>query len=307
VPGRIVPGAAPPISLRPAPERARLRQRLERLYATFDATWLSTDPLEFVHRYSRPEDQEIAAFFAASFAFGNVRAIRASLDRLQTVLGPDPAERVDRFDRKDRATLEGLYHRWIGPREIAAALGALRAMRTHAGSIGGFFGACVDTADRDIGPALDRFGQRARSLAGREADAVRSFFPMPSHGSACKRLALLLRWMVRGGDGLDLGLWPGVPRRQLVLPLDTHLARLVRVLGLTERRTPGWATAVEATRSLAVFDPEDPVKYDFSLSRLGILDLCLHGRPAGECPGCPVPRVRALGRPAPARRAGAAA
>ena len=97
--------------------------------------------------------------------------------------------------------------------------------------------------------------------------------------------------MVRDGDGLDLGLWKGIARRQLVLPLDTHLVRLTRALGLANRRTPGWKMAVEATRSLAILDPDDPVKYDFSLSRLGILDLCLHGRDPIECRSCGAPRV----------------
>jgi uncharacterized protein (TIGR02757 family) len=126
------------------------------------------------------------------------------------------------------------------------------------------------------------------------AGRAECFFADPTDGSACKRLNLYLRWMVRGGDGLDLGLWDAIPRRQLILPLDTHLARLVRALHLTRRRTPGWLMAAEATRSLALLDAEDPVKYDFSLSRHGILDLCVHGREPLDCPGCPCPRVRAL-------------
>ena len=102
--------------------------------------------------------------------------------------------------------------------------------------------------------------------------------------------------MIRGDDGLDLGLWKGISTRQLVIPLDTHLARISLALGLTKRRTPGWAMAVEATRSLALLDPEDPVKYDFALARLGILDLCLHGRDPLECRACPPPHPRIRGK-----------
>src|SRR4030095_10459082 len=108
---------------------------------------------------------------------------------------------------------------------------------------------------------------------GGRPGSVARFFASPRDGSACKRLNLFLRWMVRDGDGLDLGLWKGVSPRQLVLPVVNHLGRRARALGLTARRAPGWAMAVEATRSLALLDPADPVKYDFSLSRLGILDL----------------------------------
>jgi len=175
----------------------------------------------------------------------------------------------------------------------------LRRMREEAGSLGGFFMQGYSEADPDIGPALASFSERARALArdvpaprtGSRPGSVSRFFASPRDGSACKRLNLYLRWMVRDGDGLDLGVWRGVSRRQLVLPLDTHLVRLARALGLSRRKSPGWRMAVEATRSLALFDPDDPVKYDFSLSRLGILDRCLHGRDVLDCRRCPV-RVR---------------
>jgi hypothetical protein len=152
------------------------------------------------------------------------------------------------------------------------------------------------TGEDDSGQS-DRSRQDQRGQWGlwgqsQRPGSVAKFFPSPRAGSACKRLNLFLRWMVRDGDGLDLGLWKEVSRRQLVLPLDTHLVRLTRALGLTKRRSAGWMMALEATRSLALLDPEDPVKYDFSLSRLGILDVCFHGRDALECRQCNAPRVR---------------
>ena len=288
------------LSEQTAAQRACLKRRLDALQRTFDRSFLGTDPLALVHAYRAPADQEIAGFVASGLAFGNVVAIQASVSAVLEAMGPSPAEFVDRFDaERDEARLVGLYHRWIRGRDLLLLAGTLQRMRRESGSLRAFFLQGHRTEDADTGRVLASFSERARSLAaamspagaGRRATVV-PFFPSPRDGSACKRLNLFLRWMVRGGDGLDLGLWPEVPRRQLVLPLDTHLVRLSRALGLTKRKSPGWAMAVEATRSLALLDPQDPVKYDFSLCRLGILDLCLHGRDPIDCRRCPPPRAR---------------
>lgn len=289
----------PPLADQPRAHRAGLKRRLDHLYRTFDRGFLETDPLAFVHRYEADADREIVGFIASTLAFGNVRAIQASVSGVLARMGPSPSAYVDRFDsRADAEAFSGLYHRWIRGVDLAALMLVMRRMREEAGSLGGFFMHGYGEEDENVGPALSTFSERARALAenvprprkGRPG-SVASFFSSPRDGSACKRLNLYLRWMVRDGDGLDLGVWRGVSRRQLVLPLDTHLVRLARALGLSRRKSPGWRMAVEATRSLALFDPEDPVKYDFSLSRLGILDRCLHGRDALDCGRCPV-RVR---------------
>jgi len=294
-------GTAPPLADHSRARRAGLKRRLDHLYRTFDRGFLETDPLAFVHRYTTDADREIVGFIASTLAFGNVRAIQASVGGVLAALGPTPQAAVDRFDvRADGAALAGLYHRWIRGEDLAALMHVLRRMREDAGSIGGFFMKGYGERDADVGPGLASFSERARALAAdvpitaggaRRAGTVARFFASPRDGSACKRLNLYLRWMVRDGDGLDLGVWRGISRRQLVLPLDTHLARLTRALGLARLKSPGWRMAVEATRSLALLDPEDPVKYDFSLSRLGILDRCLHGRDALDCRRCP-PRIR---------------
>jgi uncharacterized protein (TIGR02757 family) len=125
---------------------------------------------------------------------------------------------------------------------------------------------------------------------------VRAFLSDPASGSACKRLNLFLRWMVRPDDGLDLGLWAPVRPDQLVIPLDTHEARISRYLGLSDRRTVDWKMAVEVTEGLRRLDPSDPVRYDFALSRLGILDECPRRRDPVKCRRCPLVPVCTLGR-----------
>jgi uncharacterized protein (TIGR02757 family) len=156
-------------------------------------------------------------------------------------------------------------------------------------------------APPDLRRDLSRFLGAFRGLWGEALPRQRDFlFPRPERGSACKRHNMFLRWMVRGPDGVDLGLWKAVSPRQLVVPLDTHMARLGVWLGLTRRKTPGWRMAEEITAALRIVSPDDPVMFDYPLTRLGILGLCTRpGRRAcGECPVAPLCSRRAGGRSA---------
>ncbi len=137
---------------------------------------------------------------------------------------------------------------------------------------------------RDLGRFLSWFRDRWGNALPRQRDFL---FPRPERGSACKRHNLFLRWVVRGPDGVDLGLWSAVSPRNLLVPLDTHMARLGVALGLTRRKTPDWRMAEEITASLRLVCPEDPVKFDYPLTRLGILGLCTRSR-RGACDRCPV-------------------
>jgi uncharacterized protein (TIGR02757 family) len=117
---------------------------------------------------------------------------------------------------------------------------------------------------------------------------VRFLFPRPSEGSACKRMNLFLRWMVRPEDGIDCGVWKGVAPRQLVIPLDTHIARISSYIGLTAMRSPGWPMALDITRSLRRLHADDPLRYDFALCHLGIAGDCPRKRNLEKCGRCPI-------------------
>jgi hypothetical protein len=175
-------------------------------------------------------------------------------------------------------------------------------MFDEAGSIDGFFVGGYDPDCADVGPALDSFSMRALSLDLRAAygrrprsPGVAYFFTRPSAGSGCKRLNLFLRWMVRR-DALDLGVWSRVSTSSLVVPLDTHVIRVGRCLGLTRYTSPGWPMASEITLSLRALDPGDPVKYDFALCHLGMMNACGFNREQrdSQCPlrGLCQPRAR---------------
>jgi uncharacterized protein (TIGR02757 family) len=277
-------------SVKPVPS---LRHTLDRLYADFNRADSAADPVQLVSRFDRADDREVVGFCAASLAFGRVGAVIRSVERVLAVMGSSPAAYVRGFNPgRERSAFEGLVHRWTRGTDLMALLWVLRQMLEHDGSIERFFLAGYDPSASDVGPALDRFSAAALALDlecayGRvpARPGVAYFFPRPSDGSGCKRLNLFLRWMVRR-DALDFGIWSGVSPAKLVIPLDTHVVRVGRCLQLTRRATPGWRMAREITESLRRLDPDDPVKYDYALCHLGMMNACGFGHPQGDsrCP-----------------------
>ena len=282
-----------------------LRVRLESLYRTFDHPDSATDPVHLVRRYRAPEDREIVGFCAAGLAFGRVASVLNSIESLLAVMGPHPAAFVRDFDpAKGRVRLAPLVHRWIRGNDLAALIVILQRMLREAGSIERFFLAADDPASPDVGSALDAFSTRAletdvRPAYGRvpKRPGVCYFFPRPSAGSACKRLNLFLRWMVRK-DVVDMGVWTRVSPARLIVPLDTHVIRLGQCLRLTSYQSPGWKMAAEITASLRAIDPVDPVRYDFSLCHVGMMNACGFNR-AQKDSQCP---LRGVCRPVSRRR-----
>jgi len=245
------------------------RETMERLYLKYnDRRFVATDPVEFVHRYESARDREIAALIASSLAFGNVKQIRASVARALGTLGPAPAERVTESSGSDlERDFRGFKHRWITGADMAALLdGARRAIGDH-GSLGALFGSMLGRNDTDVASAAGRF---ARALRGAGGGYRQCLLPSPESGSACKRLNLFLRWMVRS-DAVDPGGWRGVPPSMLLVPLDTHMHRFALGHGLTSRRAADLKAAREVTAAFREISPEDPVKYDFALTRLGMM------------------------------------
>jgi len=280
--------------------RPALKPYLDRLVADYDRRFLATDPLAFVHRFGKPADQEVAGLLASCLAYGNVAAIRGSVGEALRRLGSSPAAALEGLSDTDLIRkYRGFRHRFTSGQDVAALLAAAREMRRSHGSIGGFFRvghragaptlreALVSFVDRALDRDLSAFYRR-RPAAGR---GVRFLLPSPREGSGCKRLNLYLRWMVRENDGVDLGLWEGIPPRQLLVPVDTHVARIASYIGLTDRKSTGWGMTEEITASLRELDPRDPVRYDFALCRLGILDACPRRRDPVKCAACPLQPV----------------
>ncbi|GAB4363303.1 MAG: hypothetical protein Kow00128_03890 [Deltaproteobacteria bacterium] len=186
--------------------------------------------------------------------------------------------------------MEGLSHRFLSPRGVFLLLRCLRRALRERGSLEELYLAAAADAP-DLRSGLGAFLFWFRRAWGEELPRERDFlFPDPRNGSACKRHNLFLRWMVRRADGVDLGLWSAIDPADLIVPLDTHLARLGRWMGLTRRRSVDWRMAEEITAALRSVCPEDPVRFDFALTRVGILGECTVRR-RGRCPACPLARV----------------
>jgi uncharacterized protein (TIGR02757 family) len=279
-----------------------LKTTLEGLYTHFNYPDSATDPIHIVRRYQRDEDREVVGFLAASLAFGRVASVLHSVERLLAILGTAPAAFVRQFDPEhQKPAFAALVHRWIDGVDLIALVWVVRQMLERSGSIESFFLEADDPSAVDLAQALDAFSTRALALdtsaayGSRARRGVGYFFPRPSAGSACKRLNLFLRWMVRR-DALDLGVWAHVKPARLVIPLDTHVIRVGRCLRLTRYTSPGWAMACDITRSLRRLDPDDPVKYDFALCHLGMMNACGFNRAQADaqCPlrGVCRPRVR---------------
>ena len=291
--------------MRRAANALELATRLDALYHDYNRIDAASDPIQKVRPFTDPADREIAGFCAAALAFGRVASVLNSIETLFAAVGPSPAAFVRRFEPDAApAAMRAMVHRWIRGDDVIALLWILRQMLEQSGSIERFFAQGLDPAAIDIGAALDSFSTRALELdIGRaygrrpKRPGVCYFFPRPSAGSACKRLNLFLRWMVRR-DEVDLGVWSSVPAAKLIVPLDTHVIRLGRCLRLTRYTSPGWRMAADVTASLRALNPDDPVSFDFSLCHVGMMNACGYGKKQGDSQ-CP---LRGLCHPRAARR-----
>ncbi len=254
------------------------------------AARIKSDPVEIVHRYRDPEDQELVAVLASALAFGNVKAFRAKIEDALVRIGPSVARAAD-DPAALRARLAGWKHRmYLGQHLSGLLIGARRVQRAS-GSLGAALASELARTGslREALTAWTAAIRREGGLDGGRRGGAH-ILADPGKGSAVKRLMLLLRWMVRPADGVDLGLWP-IPPEELLMPVDTHVHKLGRNLGLTRRADVSWKTAEEITAALRRYDPADPVKYDFSLCHLGMLQRCPSRRDPVRCEGCGVQRV----------------
>ncbi len=240
----------------------------EALYESFNQrAFLHPDPLEFVHEYTEECDQEVVGLIASSLAYGRVAQILKSVSRVLELLGASPsAFLVEAAPPEIERSFKEFRHRFTSGAEISALLiGIGRTLRKH-GSLESCFVDGMESSDATVMPALGRFVAGLSESCG---DHPGSLLALPERGSACKRLHLYLRWMVRR-DEIDLGPWTRVSPSKLVVPVDTHMHRISRVFGLTERKQADIKTALEITGGFRRFAPDDPVKYDFAITRIGI-------------------------------------
>jgi uncharacterized protein (TIGR02757 family) len=270
--------------------KAQIKNVLEKLYDRYNHRELiRPDPLQFVYHYSNPKDMEIAALLAAELAYGRVQQIQKSLTDLLGRMGASPFEFVLNFDKQKRRKLKNFKHRFTPGDSLSDLLELLKKALSRYGSIQEFFVQGCNPSDKNIIAALSKFCDSLLDMYAKTHNRpvprqLGYLLPRPAAGSACKRLNLFLRWMVRD-DEVDAGLWKRIDKAKLIVPVDVHMGRLCRILGFHDRKVISLSTAVKITECFAEIEPADPVKYDFALSRIGILDNCT-GRRRSGCERC---------------------
>ncbi|MBI4710756.1 MAG: TIGR02757 family protein [Nitrospirae bacterium] len=260
----------------------KFKRILDKFYREYDfKKRLLQDPVEFPHQYKNSRDIEASGFIASAFAYGKVELFKPVIKKILGAMGKSPYDFLLNFKvKKEGRLFSGIRYRFNESDDIVCLLYIMSRQFKKYGSIKKAFMRFYKKNDADMGNGLAGFIGDILSIDtsyvyGRNIrpSGLLQLFPSPLKGSACKRANLFLRWMVRDRD-IDFGIWKGIQKNRLVIPLDTHIAKISKCLGFTRRAAPDWKTAIEITESLKLLDPEDPLKYDFALCHHGISGLC---------------------------------
>lgn len=249
---------------------------LEKAYQEFHSQpHRDQDPLKTVHRFSHPQDQELVAFFAALLAYGNVTTILSSIEKVLAPMGPHPYQFIQNSSLK--GLWNGFRHRFTTGEDIEVIAHWLKSALSQKGSLEEYF--VAGGSDKPMKELLSSFVKRLSQeslpptlskIAKQRERNLKYLLSDPDRGSACKRLNLFLRWVVRENDGIDLGIWSKLSPEKLILPVDTHLLQTLRKLSWTRSQQASWKVAEEATERLKAYCPEDPIRYDFALCHLSM-------------------------------------
>jgi uncharacterized protein (TIGR02757 family) len=246
------------------------KDQLEKLYNKYShKKYVYPDPVGFLYNYEHPEDREIAGLIASSLAYGRVAQIHKSVSAILDKMNTSPSSYIQ---KKTKTRLfedfKGFKHRFTTDYELSLLLCSIKDIYQSCGSLQQFFLKGLKDDDETIIPAVCQFSQ---GLIENSKNFKNSLMPCPSKGSACKRLNLYLRWMVRN-DNIDPGGWDQVPASKLIMPVDTHIYRFAIATRMTGRKNADMKTALEITAGFKKYSPEDPVKYDFAITRGSILN-----------------------------------
>jgi len=243
------------------------KNELEELTANYETIdFINDDPIQFAHRFKDPQDIEIAGFISSLFAYGNRKIFIKKLDELFTIMDNNPLEFVLNFNPK---TLAGFNYRFAKDFDIIEVLNILSKLYKYDGGLKLLFehGWRIDnTISTMLQSVTDYFYSNVANEVGQ---GFYHLIPNPKNGGAMKRMNMFLRWMVRKPP-VDLGLWTFVPTSELLIPLDVHVARLSREMGLLKRSSNDFKAVLELNENLKKFDANDPAKFDFAIFGLGV-------------------------------------
>lgn len=234
---------------------------LDKIYEKYgNKRFIEKDPIKYVHIFKEPEDMEIVGFITSTISLGRIDQIFRAMDKILSVIGEKPKE-FFMEERNFKGALKNFSYRFFRENDLQNFFERISWIVKNYGRIKNLFLKHWNK-EKNIKHAIHNFVS--------EIGVKNSFLlPDPLKGSPCKRLNMFIRWMVRGDD-VDTGLWSEIETSNLIIPLDTHISKIGRILGLTNRKSNDWKKAEEITNSLKEFDPDDPLKYDFPLCRAGV-------------------------------------
>lgn len=244
------------------------KNKLDQLYKRYNhREFVHPDPLEFLYSYPDIPERELVGLIASSLAYGRVAQILKSVSLVLEKMSPSPrAFLMKSSDKSITSSFANFKHRFTTGEEMALMLiGTKRIIKKYGSLYNCFIKGYRDTDDTIL-PALTSFTDTLNNIVKRNKN---SLLPSPSKGSACKRLNLFLRWMIRE-DEVDPGGWNMIPASKLIIPLDTHMYSICFTLNMTGRKQANMQTAIDITKAFGKIIPDDPVRYDFALTRLGI-------------------------------------
>ena len=247
------------------PALAGSRSIFEKIYTDYNKrVYVSPDPLQFLYDYGNSSDREVVGLIASSLAYGRVNQILKSVDKVLTALGSTPSDYLKNVPKKTlEKKLAGFVHRFTDSSDMVDFLCCIGNVLNTYGSVEDLF---LSHYKGDTWEAMRGFTESFLRCGGRGTTFL---MPDPSKGSACKRLALYLRWMVRS-DEVDPGGWHNIDPAALLIPLDTHMFNICTKLGFCSRKSADGRSVIEITEVFKRVCPEDPVRYDFALTRFGI-------------------------------------
>lgn len=240
-------------------------------------SFIPADPVSVPHMFTKKQDREISGFFAAVFAWGNRTTIIRKCSELMRIMDDRPYDFILHHQEKDRKRFEGFCHRTFNDTDLLYFISFLQYHYKKYDSLeDAFAGADMLKEEPEGSERMERVLNYFYSYFFSLEDVpnrTRKHIAAPMKNSACKRLNMFLRWMVRNDKkGVDFGIWKKLKPADLICPLDLHVARVAKRFGLTDRPNSDWQSALMLTRRLREFDPEDPAKYDFALFALGVIE-----------------------------------
>ncbi len=256
-----------------------LKKLLEKKYIQYNhPSFIADDPVNIPHRFTKQQDIEIAGFFAAILAWGTRKGIINSCNKLLKGMNNTPYDFIIDTDLNKKKSFEpfsGFVHRTFNNLDLWHLFNFLQYHYRKEKSLETAFSKWMSPEDRNIEKALTGFHHYVFNFSEEAKEEIhcRKHISTPAKKSACKRLNMFLRWMVRNdNNGVDFGIWKNIHPSQLVCPLDVHVSRVARRLHLLQRKPDDWQAALELTANLKQMDARDPVKYDYALFGLGVIE-----------------------------------